>query len=59
MRALGTACGVPTPMIDAVIELVRGLTGKDFSSEARTLQRMGLAGLDATGIKRVMQQGFG
>lgn len=59
MRSLGAACGVPTPMIDAVIELVRGLTGKDFSPDARTLQRMGLAGLDAIGIRRVMEQGFG
>jgi len=59
MRALGAACGVPTPMIGAVIELVHGLTGKDFSAEARTVQRMGLAGLDAAGIRRVMEQGFG
>jgi opine dehydrogenase len=59
MRALGAACGVPTPMIDAVIELVRGLTGRDFAAEGRTLQRMGLDGLDAAGIRRVMEQGFG
>jgi opine dehydrogenase len=59
MSALGAACGVPTPMIDAVIELVRGLTGKDFAAEARTLQRMGLAGLDAAGIRRVVEEGFG
>ena len=59
MSAIGAACGVPTPMIDAVIELVRGLTGKDFAAEARTLDRMGLAGLDAAGIMRVMEQGFG
>ncbi len=58
MRMLGTACGVPTPMIDAVIELVRGLTGKDFATEARTLQRMGLDGLDAAGIRHVLRQGF-
>jgi hypothetical protein len=59
MRALGAACGVPTPMIDAVIELVHGLTGKDFAADARTLQRMGLAGQDTTGIRRVMEEGFG
>jgi opine dehydrogenase len=59
MRSLGAAAGVPTPMIDAVIALVHGLTGKDFSAEARTLHRMGLAGLDAAGIRRVMEQGFG
>jgi opine dehydrogenase len=59
MQALGAACGVPTPTIDAVIELVRGLTGKDFSLKARTLQRMGLDGLDAAGVRRVMEHGFG
>ena len=59
MSALGAACGVPTPMIDAVIALACGLTGKDFSPEARTLQRMGLDGRDAAGIKRILKQGFG
>ena len=59
MSALGAACGVPTPMIDAVIALACGLTGKDFSPEARTLQRMGLDGRDAAGIKRILEQGFG
>ena len=58
MRALGAACGVPTPMIDAVITLVRGLTGKDFAAEARTLSRMGLAGQDAAGIRRVFDEGW-
>jgi opine dehydrogenase len=58
MRAIGGAAGVLTPMIDAVIDLVRGLTGKDFATDSRTLQRMGLAGLDAAGIRRVMENGF-
>ena len=43
MSALGAAAGVPTPAIDALITLVRAMTGKDFSAEARTLERMGLA----------------
>jgi opine dehydrogenase len=59
MHALGAAVGVATPMIGGLITLVHGLTGKDFSAEARTLQRMGLAGLDTAGIRRVLQQGFG
>jgi len=58
MRAIGAACGVPTPMIDAVITLVHGLTGKDFAAEARTLQRMGLDGRDAAGIRHMLWQGF-
>jgi opine dehydrogenase len=58
MRSIGAACGVATPMIDALIELARGLTGMDFSGTARTLERMGLVGLDAAGIRRVLEQGY-
>ena len=59
MRALGTAAGVPTPTIDALITLVRAMTGKDFVAEARTLERMGLGGLGAAEIQRVVADGWG
>ena len=59
MRALGAAAGVPTPRIDAVVELACTLAGDEFSDTARTLERMGLAGMDARGIKRVVADGFG
>jgi opine dehydrogenase len=36
MSALGTAAGVRTPAIDALVETVRNMTGKDFAAEART-----------------------
>jgi opine dehydrogenase len=58
MRELGRAVGVPTPTIDAVIRLAETMAGTDFASDARTLDRMGLAGKDAAGIKRVMEAGF-
>jgi opine dehydrogenase len=58
MGALGRAAGVATPAIDAVIEMVRHLTGKDFAAEARTLERMGLAGMDASKIRRIAEEGF-
>jgi opine dehydrogenase len=58
MRALGQACGVPTARIDAVIELAQTLAGTDFADTARTLERMGLAGMDATGIRRTVVEGF-
>lgn len=58
MSALGAAAGVPTPAIDALIEIVRQMTGKDFAAEARTLDRLGLAGLDAPQIRRIMAEGF-
>lgn len=58
MSALGAAAGVPTPAIDALVETVRNLTGKDFAAAARTLDRLGLAGLDAPQIRRVLVEGF-
>jgi opine dehydrogenase len=58
MSALGRAAGVATPAIDAVIEMVQHLTGKDFTAEARTLERMGLAGMDASKIRRIVEEGF-
>jgi opine dehydrogenase len=59
MSAIGNAAGVPTPAIDALIQIVKSMTGKTFAEDARTLERMGLAGKDAAGIKQVMEHGFG
>jgi opine dehydrogenase len=59
MSALGAAAGVPTPAIDAIVEVARRMTGKDFAAEARTLARLGLSGMSATEIGRVMDEGFG
>ena len=57
MSALGAAAGVPTPAIDALITLSHTMAGKDFSVEARTLERMGLAGMDASQIRRFVEMG--
>jgi opine dehydrogenase len=59
MSAIGKAAGVPTPAIDALIQIVKSMTGKTFAEDARTLERMGLAGRDAAGIRQVMEHGFG
>ncbi|MBV9827608.1 MAG: NAD/NADP octopine/nopaline dehydrogenase family protein [Alphaproteobacteria bacterium] len=58
MSALGSAVGVATPNIDAVIRLAQTLAANDFANDRRGLARMGLAGLDASRIKAVLQQGF-
>jgi opine dehydrogenase len=57
MRALGLAAGVPAPGIDAVIALAQLLAGTDFAASERTLERMGLAGLDAAEIRRAVAEG--
>ena len=58
MSALGRAAGVPTPAIDAVIHLASIFAGSDFAGTARTLNRMGLAGMDADQIRRTLEEGF-
>ena len=58
MSGLGAAVGVRTPAIDALVELARCMTGKDFAAEARTLERLGLNGMDGTQIKRAVNEGF-
>lgn len=58
MSALGKAAGVPTPAIDSLIGIAGFMGGTDFARDARTLDRMGLAGMDKAGIKRVFEQGF-
>jgi opine dehydrogenase len=58
MSALGAAAGVKTPAIDALVAMASLMTGKSFAAEARTLERLGLAGLDAAGIRRVVTEGF-
>jgi opine dehydrogenase len=58
MRALGKAAGVPTPAIDAVIKLAQILAGTDFAANARTLDRMGLAGMDVGQIRQTLIEGF-
>ena len=58
MSALGAAAGVRTPAIDALVQMVRIMTGKDLV-EGRTLERLGLSGMDGPQIRRVMDEGFG
>jgi opine dehydrogenase len=58
MVEIGKAAGVPTPATDALIQIVKSMTGKTFAAEARTLERMGLAGKDAAGIRNVLERGF-
>jgi opine dehydrogenase len=58
MAALGLAAGVPTPRIDAVIAIAGTLAGTDFTKAARTIERMGLAGMDAAQIRGTVMEGF-
>jgi opine dehydrogenase len=59
MRALAAAAGVHTPAIDGVIHIACAMAGNNFAAEARTLDRMGLAGMGLDQIKKTQAQGFG
>ncbi|MCC7105727.1 MAG: NAD/NADP octopine/nopaline dehydrogenase family protein [Chloroflexi bacterium] len=52
MASLGRAIGHPMPLMEATVTLASALIGRDLNSEGRTVERLGLAGLDAEGIKR-------
>jgi hypothetical protein len=58
MREIGAAAGVKTSVIDALVEMVRNMTGKDFAANASTLERLGLSGMDAPQIRHAMDEGF-
>jgi opine dehydrogenase len=58
MSAIGKAVGVPTPAIDAVIEIVKQMTGKDYAANGRSLERLGLAGKSAAEVRHVFEHGF-
>jgi len=58
MSAIGAVAGVKTPAIDALIEMVRSMTGKDFATEGRTLERLGLRGMDAERIPMHIGRGI-
>ena len=57
-ECLGQSSGGEDAAIDALVETVRNMTGKDFAAEARTLERLGLSGMDGPQIRRVMDEGF-
>src|SRR4029077_2195968 len=58
MSALGAAAGVRTPAIDALMQVARNMTAKDFVEEARTLERLGLSDMDGPQIRNVVHEGF-
>jgi opine dehydrogenase len=52
---LGRALGVATPLMEAVITLGDALLVRDFRREGRTLEKLGLAGKTAEGIRALAQ----
>jgi len=56
--SLGKLLGVPTPACEAMVRIGEVLSGKDyFARGLRTVEALGLAGLDVNGLKSFLQTG--
>ena len=58
LSGLAGLAGVATPGIDHLIHLACLATGHDYRARGLTLERVGLAGLDAAGAVRLLEQGY-
>jgi opine dehydrogenase len=58
IAALGQAAGVAMTATQTLIDMTCLMTGDRYAATARTLERMGLAGRDGAGIRRVVEHGF-
>jgi opine dehydrogenase len=50
--------GVPCPVARALLAIAGAIAGEDFSRSPRTLNALGLAGLDAAGMRRLLREGL-
>jgi len=55
--SLGRHLGVATPLCDSLIQVANTIFNTDFAVEGRTVERMGLSGLDAAGIQEFAKTG--
>ena len=58
IAALGEAAGVAMTATRTLVDMTCLMTGETYAATARTLDRMGLAGRDGAGIRRVVEHGF-
>ena len=57
MAQLGHAIGVPTPNMDAVINLCSSINDENYWETGRTLKSLGLEGLEKDAIVRRLTEG--
>jgi opine dehydrogenase len=56
LEALGHAAGVSMQLTGALVSVASAALGRDFRREGRTAERMGIAGLDAGGIRGLLAE---
>ena len=59
IAAIGKAAGLPMSATQTLIDMAKLMTGSDYAATGRTLETMELAGKDAAGIRKIVDQGFG
>lgn len=55
---LAQKLGIATPTIDAVIHLASVINQTDYYSEGRSLEELGIAGLDRNELDKILRDGF-
>jgi opine dehydrogenase len=55
---MGRSFGVPTPTMDALIVIGGVLNGRDYRAEGLTLERLGIAGMAPSEIRRYLEAGI-
>ena len=58
LSELGRLAGIKTPSIDAMIHLAEVCTGKPYSIEGLTLERLGLKDKNVDDLKHILNNGF-
>lgn len=56
--SIGEAVGVATPVVDGLVAVSSAMLGRDFRAEGRTLDTLGLGGLDASGLAEFARTGL-
>ncbi|MGQ0847555.1 MAG: NAD/NADP octopine/nopaline dehydrogenase family protein [Actinomycetota bacterium] len=56
--SLGEAIGVATPVIDGHIAIAEAMLAEDFRGLGRTLNRLGLSGLNGSGLVEYVRSGY-
>lgn len=56
--SVGEWAGVPTPVASGLLALANAVTGHDWRSEGRTLEKLGLAGRDPAVLQKTLAEGL-
>lgn len=57
LASLGEAVGVDTPLARAFVAIASAINGADYAATGLTMERLGMAGLDASGINKFLYEG--